>query len=99
MGQVVIEMGRAEFKGVGVIASTHAKTEELNSSTSSSATTIEAAKGDFATVINNDAEDIWVTFGASPVAAVGTGHFVPSGKIRDFGGLQAGEKAAVINDS
>jgi len=38
-------------------------------------------------------------FGPNPTASVGQGHFIPSGKIRDFGGLLAGDKVAVINDA
>jgi len=99
MGQVVVEMGRAEFNGVGVIAGKNNQVEELNSGVGSSHTSITANKNDFATVINNSASDVWIIFGPAVSATVGQGHFVPSGKMRDFGGLAAGDRAAVINDS
>lgn len=99
MGQVIVEMGRAEFRGVGVIAGRDNQVEEINAGASSSATTISSTKGGFASVINNSVDDIWVMFGPNPTASVGQGHFIPSGKIRDFGGLLAGDKVAVINDA
>ena len=41
----------------------------------------------------------WVTFGATPTAAVGTTHLITAPDTRTFGGIKAGWKAAVIDDS
>lgn len=99
MSQVVIEMGRATFNGVQVIAAKNTAVEELTSGVASAATTIAASAGDVVTVINNGADTIWVEIGSNPTAVVGSGHLVPPDTIRDFGGLGAGDKVAVINDS
>lgn len=99
MSQVIIEMGRADFGGIGVMAIAGGEVEEITSSGTSQATTAVAQAGWFCTVINNGAETIWVQSGASPTAAAGSGRCIPPNSSRDFGGLAAGDKIAVINDS
>lgn len=99
MSQVIIEMARGEFNGVGILSLKGGVVEEITSSGTSQATTITAQDGYFVTVINNGTDDIWAAIGASPTAAVEAGRFIPANSRRDFGGLAYGDKIAVINDS
>lgn len=48
------------------------------------------------TVDSTSATDVWVTFGANPVAAAGTTHLVTVGSTRSFRAVP-GHLAAVIN--
>ena len=100
MAQVIIEMGKAMTPGRHGAAPTYdpnPQAEELASSGTSAASTITAMAADVCTVYA--AGDVWVAFGASPVAAVEQSCFVASGHRRDFGPMGAGFKAAVIDDS
>lgn len=103
MAQVIIEFGAApalSLNGAATIMDvTGAQSEEITSTGTSQATTMTANNGDACTVTNNGAEDVWVTFGSSPTAAVAATHFVAANTTRDFGNLRSGYKCAVINDS
>jgi len=104
MAQVVIEMGvapAASIHGEGQLLSIHGlQGEEITSTGTSQSTTITTTNaGDAVVITNNGAEDIWVAFGSSPTAAVGTTAFIPANTLRDFGDMRTGYKVAVINDS
>lgn len=99
MAQVVVEFAAAPVNHLQVVAAKGHLVQELTSGLSSTATTIEARVGDVAVISNNGAEDVWVSFGATPTAAVGSGHFVMAGTVREFGGLEDGDKCAAINDA
>lgn len=72
--------------------------EDFTSSATSQASTITADVGEIWEVCALDG-NIWVTFGASPTAAVGTTYLIPSGITRHFAATTNGEKIAVIDDS
>lgn len=103
MSQVVIEFGKSSvgtpYGESPIFAVDDVQSEEITSSGTSQATTIEAVQWDSATIKNNGEENIWVTFAASPTAAVGATMFIAAGERRDVGPLSEGYKAAVINDS
>lgn len=102
MAQVIVEFGPAMAPQVGKSAaapvfSPFAQTEEVTSSGTSAATTMTAVEYDVASIYSSG--NVWVTFGASPTAAVGTTSFIAAGTRRDFGPLGVGMKCAVIDDS
>lgn len=104
MAQITISFGKggapSNAGGVSQVFDAYAQTEEVTSSGTSAATTITANKHDVARVTNHDASQmVWVTFGASPTAAVGTTHAIAPGSTQDLGPIGEGHKAAVIDDS
>ena len=103
MAQVFVRFGRggapSQAGGVSQVFDAYPQVEELSSSGTSAATTITAKKGDVARVTNNGTGTIWVTFGASPTAAVETTHPIGPGLTEDLGPIGEGQKCAVIDDS
>ena len=104
MAQITVRFGRggapSQAGGVSQVFDAYAQVEELSSSGTSAATTITATKHDVARVTNHDASQlVWVTFGASPTAAVGTTHPIAPGATEDLGAIGEGHKMAVIDDS
>ena len=108
MSQVIITFcslgGRADSKTgdqFPVARLEGAVSEEIASSGASQATTatsLQDAGTGFVEIDNNGSEDIWITAAATPVAAVGTSVFIPSGKIKSYS-VNPGVKIAIINDS
>lgn len=101
MAQVIVQFGKwakPGFSGPQCYEG-GGQTEELTSSGTSAASTIAAKEGDVCVVTNPGAGLIWVTFAATPVAAVETTHPVLGASTRVFGPIGAGQKVAVIDDS
>ena len=101
MSQVIIEMGRAHAPDSGTAqvfpARGHVVSEITSSGTAQDGASASPATGCVATVINNGTDAIWVNFAGT--AAVGSGHFLSPNTVRDFGPLEMGDIASVINDS
>lgn len=97
MAQVVFHFSQKVVDAPILVAD--ASSEEITTSATSQATTATAANGGVCHVVNNGAEDVWVTFGFSPTAAVGTTFFIPADTQLQVGDMTAGHVAAVINDS
>lgn len=102
MAQVIVSIGPA-MQGTSegyapVYAGRGHQVEEVTSSGTAASTTISVSTPqDIATVDNNGPEDVWVRFDGT--AAVENGHFVRAYTTKDFGRLQPGDVASVINDS
>lgn len=103
MAQVVVTFAsavtRAQDGAAPVISAYERATEEMASSGTSGASTITSGQSDCAMVYNAGTAPVWVKFGAAPTAVVGSGHLVPPGIEKSFGGLSAGHKIAVIDDA
>jgi hypothetical protein len=69
--------------------------EFINSTATSQATTAASRNGGIVSVTASGG-DVWVAFGAAPVAAPNTHQLVPAGQTRNFG-IPPGMKAAVID--
>lgn len=100
--QVLITFGKYTAPGRYGAAQVHetgGQAEEIISSGTSQATTMTANQGDVCTIVNTASGLLWVAFGESPTAAVGTLHPVPGNSTRTFGPVGAGHKVAIIDDS
>ncbi|WP_260597798.1 hypothetical protein [Sphingomonas endolithica] len=88
---------RADTGGtMPVITSVPEAAQTLTSSDASTASTVASTPdyGLFWTVTARDG-DVYVAFGAAPVAGANEGHLVLAGQTRDFGISADGEKIAV----
>lgn len=104
MGQVVIEYGLANASSqqgpAPIFEANGAVSEEVTTSGTAASTTATAPfRNSVCVIMNNSSTAVWVAFGASPTAAVGTTHFVLPNSIREIGGISKGWKASVIDDS
>lgn len=101
MSQVLISMGEATAprSGQAQVYPPNMRSAEITSSATSQAAGLSARYGEICRVINNGTDTIWVTFAASPVAAVLTTHAIAPNTASDFGPMEAGFDVAVINDS
>lgn len=103
MSQVIIQMGEVPTHSVGgsapVMVASTVRSEEITSSGTAQATTLEARKGDCVTIKNNGSQAIWADIGASPTAAVETLVCIMPNGVDSFSGLAAGDKVSIINDS
>lgn len=81
-----------------VVASHPDHVEAMVSSASSQASTIAAdqARGDQIWQITVSGNDVWVKFGANPVADSGEDHLICDGQTREFV-AEDGDKLAVID--
>ena len=99
MSQVVIEIGEAYSAGSSSVHSaTSYVSEEIASSGTAQATTIDGSQGSIAFVSNNGDDAIWVRFDGND-AAVGSGRFITPNSAREFGPLIGPVTVSVINDS
>ncbi len=101
MAQVIIVFGKAgapSQNGGMPVFEPGGQSEEVTSSGTSGATTMTANAFDVARVTASTG-NVWVEFGASPTAAVGTTHFILAGQTLEFGPLGLDFKCAVIDDS
>lgn len=103
MGQVIAMFSAGAVSRAGtpapVLSPYGTKTHEFSSSGTSGASTLTADEGDFCRIINNGPAMIWVAFGASPTAVVGSGLAVAPESTADFGPVAAGHKVAVVDDA
>lgn len=100
MGQVIVTFAAVDNqRTLPAYAARGAKVEELATSGTHARSTVTADAGDYARIVNNSSGLVWVTFAATPTAAVGTTYAIPPNTAADFGPLLAGDKASVIDDS
>ncbi|MEL6361712.1 MAG: hypothetical protein AAFR21_11560 [Pseudomonadota bacterium] len=99
MGQAIVTMGGARRPaGSPIFRASGAQTQEINTSGTSQATTIEADREDIAIVINNSSALIWAEFGPNPIAAVGTTHAILPNSSAAFD-VGEGDRCALIDDN
>lgn len=104
MAQIILQFGRggapSQAGGVSQVFDANPQTEEITSSGTSAASTMAAKTGDVARITScDDAQLVWVTFAATPVAVAGAGHPINPRATIDIGPIGTGHKMAVINDS
>lgn len=104
MAQVIVEMFPAgvarDGQAMPTLTGKGGVVEEVTTSGTSAATTIEAETGWFASIYNADASQlVWGRIAASPTAAVEQDFAIGPNERRDFGPLAAGDKIALINDA
>lgn len=99
MSQVIIEIGGSYGAGGSSVHSSQGyAVEEITSSGTAQATSINGASGSIVHVENYGAEAIWVRMDGG-VAAAGAGRFIQPNGARDFGPLIGPVTVSVINDS
>jgi hypothetical protein len=97
MGQVIVEMGPTDSENA--LIAEQMRSEEIASSGTAAASTIVTSGNDLIVIHNNQAGVVWVAFGTSPTAAVGTTACLPANTSRSFRVNQANLKVSVIDDS
>jgi hypothetical protein len=79
-----------------VINSVPVAAQTLASAAASAVGNVTASKADgLFWSVTAKGGDVWVAFGANPVAASGSGHLILAGQTRDFSVAATGEKIAV----
>lgn len=102
MATITVIFGSAVTKGeqgsAPVMNAYPRASEDVTSSGTTAQSTITALRNDVCEISNPaGGADIRVAFGADPTAAAGTGHIVPTGQTRWYGGMIDGHKVAVID--
>lgn len=97
MATVAIAFAAAMDGTAPVIAAQPVSAETITSSAASQQSTNSAPDVPSVCVVTASGGAIWVTFGANPTAVAGTSYLVTDGATREFGRLQSGWKAAIID--
>ncbi|NWK98672.1 hypothetical protein DM806_24015 [Sphingobium lactosutens] len=100
MATVHVTLSRVDDRGdtggsLPVVTSVPELAQTLISSSASQASTIAAPKADGLVWTVVPTGNVFVKFGAAPVANSGEGHLVLAGQARDFSVTSLGEKIAV----
>lgn len=96
MATVNVIFGKMTPRGV-LMGAQPSSIEDITSSGTSQATTATASTGDAAQVTVTGGA-VRVAFGPSPTATATDAILILDGQTREFGGLQSGDKCAVIDN-
>lgn len=98
MAKVHIKMGAAvQVGGSSVFPAVPRAVQTMTSSGTSAASTITAQQGETASITVTGGDVFIATGSATPVAASGSGHLIPSGGSLDIALMQPGWAIAVID--
>ena len=96
MAVINVVFARAVERSAQVIASIPYSATRIDTTATSQASTNAAGNEDVCQLTVTGG-DVWVKFGATPVAAAGSDFLITSGQTREFGHLPPGTKVAAIN--